>query len=85
LWRVTLPQAIRIVLPSVGNTVAGLLLTTPFVFLVGLEDMMAKAGQIMNRTADWSVFMFVTIIYTTLGLMLVGLNSWLERRFRPLV
>ncbi len=83
-WRVTLPQAIRIILPAIGNTVAGLLLTTPFVFLVGLEDMMAKAGQIMNRSADWSVYMLVTLIYTTLGLLLVWLNSWLERRFRPL-
>jgi polar amino acid transport system permease protein len=83
-WRVTLPQAIRIILPSVGNTIAGLLLTTPFVFLVGLEDMMAKAVQVMNRTADWSVFVLVTLIYTVLGLILVGVNAWLEHRFKPL-
>lgn len=31
-WRVTLPQAIRVILPAIGNTIAGLLLTTPFVF-----------------------------------------------------
>ncbi len=81
-WRVTFPQAIRMILPAIGNTVAGLLLTTPFVFLVGLEDLMAKAGQIMNRTADWSVFLFVTIIYTSLGLFLVAGNSWLEHRLK---
>ena len=83
-WRVTLPQAIRIILPAIGNTVAGILLTTPFVFLVGLEDMMAKATQVMTGTADWSVFVLVTLIYTTLGLILVGGNTWLERRFKPL-
>lgn len=83
-WRITLPQAVRIILPAVGNVIASMLLTTPFVFLVGLEDMMAKAGQIMNRHADWSVYMFVTIIYTILGLILVGANSWVERRFKPL-
>lgn len=82
--RVTLPLAARIVLPAIGNTLAGLLLTTSFVFLVGLEDMAAKANQIMNRTNDWSVYLFVTLIYVGLGLVLLAGNNWVERRFRPL-
>jgi polar amino acid transport system permease protein len=82
--RVVLPLAVRIVLPAVGNTLAGLLLTTSFVFVVGLEDMSAKATQIMNRTNDWSVFFFITLIYVALGLLLLAGNNWLERRYRPL-
>jgi len=82
--RVTLPLGIRVMLPTVGNTLAGILLTTSFVFLVGLEDMQAKATQIMNRTSDWTVFLFITLIYVILGLMLLAANNWLERRYRPL-
>lgn len=82
--RVTLPLGIRIMLPTIGNTLAGILLTTSFVFLVGLEDMQAKATQIMNRTHDWSVFLFITLIYVLLGLLLLAGTNWLERRFRPL-
>lgn len=82
--RVTFPVALRVILPAVGNIIASLLLTTPFVFFVGLEDMMARATQIMNRTADFSVFLFVTIIYVGLGLLLFVGNSWLERRFKPI-
>lgn len=84
-FRITLPLAIRVILPAIGNTLAGLLLTTPFIFLVGLEDMTAKANQIMNRTADWSVFMLITLIYIAMGLILVAGNNWLERRYRPLI
>jgi polar amino acid transport system permease protein len=83
-WRVTLPLGIRVMLPAVGNTLAGILLTTSFVFLVGLEDMQAKATQIMNRTGDWTVFLFITLIYIFLGLLLLAGNNLLERRFRPL-
>jgi polar amino acid transport system permease protein len=82
--RVTLPVALRVILPAIGNIIASLLLTTPFVFFVGLEDMMARATQIMNRTADFSVFLFVTIIYVALGLLLFAGNSWHERRFKPI-
>lgn len=83
-FRVTLPLAVRVVLPAVGNTLAGLLLTTSFVFVVGLEDMAAKASQIMNRTGDWTVFLFITLIYVALGLLLVAGNNRMERRYRPL-
>lgn len=83
-FRVVLPLATRIILPSVGNTLTSLLLTTSFVFLVGLEDMAAKATQIMNRTNDYSVFLFITLIYVALGLLLLAGNNWLERRYHPL-
>ena len=82
--RVTLPLGLRIMLPALGNTLAGVLLTTSFVFLVGLEDMQAKATQIMNRTNDWTVFLFITLIYVVLGLLLLAGNNRLERRYRPL-
>jgi polar amino acid transport system permease protein len=82
--RVTLPLGVRVMLPAIGNTLAGILLTTSFVFLVGLEDMQAKATQIMNRTNDWTVFLFITLIYVVLGLLLLAANNWLERRYRPL-
>lgn len=83
-FRVVLPLTVRIVLPAVGNTLTGLLLTTSFVFLVGLEDMSAKATQIMNRTNDYSVFLFITLIYVAVGLLLLAASNWLERRYRPL-
>src|SRR5262249_2999019 len=83
-FRITLPLAVRVVLPAVGNTLAGLLLTTSFVFVVGLEDMAAQAKQIMNRTGDWTVFLFITLIYVAMGLLLVAGNNRMERRYRPL-
>jgi glutamine transport system permease protein len=80
--RVVFPQAIRVILPAIGNIVVGLLMTTPFVYLVGIEDMMARANQILSFTGDISVYLFVTLIYVFLGLLLLWVNTWLEKRIR---
>lgn len=80
--RVVFPQAIRVILPAVGNTITSLLLTTPFVFLVGMADMMAKTNWVFNFHSDFSVYALATLIYATLAMILVAGNTLLERRLR---
>jgi glutamine transport system permease protein len=80
--RVIFPQAIRIVLPAIGNTVTGMLLATSFIFLVGLEDMMARANLILWKTGDFSIYLLVTVIYVSIGLVLVLATKYMERRLR---
>ncbi len=80
--RVVLPQAIRIVLPAIGNTVTGMLLATSFIFLVGLNDMMARANLILWQTGDFSIYVLVTLIYVSIGLVLVVGTKYMEARFK---
>jgi polar amino acid transport system permease protein len=80
--RVVFPQAIKIVLPAIGNTITGMLLATSFIFLVGLLDMMARANLILWQTGDFSVYILVTLIYVSIGLMLVGGTKYMEARLR---
>lgn len=80
--RVVLPLAIRVILPALGNSLTSLLLLTPFVFLAGLEDMMARTNQLLNRTGDFSVYLLATLIYVSLALILAWGNSLLERRLK---
>jgi polar amino acid transport system permease protein len=80
--RVVFPQAIKIVLPAIGNTITGMLLATSFIFLVGLLDMMARANLILWQTGDFSVYILVTLIYVSIGLMLVGGTKYMEARLK---
>jgi His/Glu/Gln/Arg/opine family amino acid ABC transporter permease subunit len=80
--RVIFPQAIRVVLPALVNSLTALLLLTPFVFLAGLQDMMARANQILNRTGDFSVYLLATLVYVLVALALVGAHHFIERRLR---
>jgi polar amino acid transport system permease protein len=78
--RVVFPQAIKIVLPAIGNTITGMLLATSFIFLVGLKDVMARANLILWQTGDFSVYIMVTLIYVSIGLALVGGTKYMEAR-----
>lgn len=80
--RVVLPQAIKIVLPAIGNTMTGILLATSFIFLVGLQDMMARANLILWQTGDFSIYMLVTIIYVAIGLVFVWGTKYMEARLK---
>ena len=80
--RVVGPIALRLIVPSFGNIVMQILLITPFVYLVGLQEMMAKGNLIQMRTADFSVFALIILVYIVLGLAVSAASAWIERRIR---
>ena len=82
LRRVIAPQALRIILPAVGNATIVIVLATPFVYLVGLQDLMGQANRIQLTYDDFSPFLMVSLIYIVLGILLAAGNGWLERRLR---
>jgi polar amino acid transport system permease protein len=80
--RVIAPVALRVILPALGSLMIMTLLSTPFVFLLGLQDLMARAGLIQGRTSDFTVYLEIICIYAALGLLLTAGTHWLERRLR---
>lgn len=82
LRRVDIPMSFRVIVPALGNILMQILLTTPFVYLVGLQEMMAKGALIQMRTADFSVYLLIILIYIGLGLMISGAAAWVEHRVR---
>ena len=83
IWtRVVLPQAVRIIQPSVGTILVALLLATSFAYLVGVVDLMAQTENVQALTTDFSVYLLATVLYGTMALLLTFGNSLLERRLR---
>ena len=80
--RVDIPVAFRIVMPAIGNIVVSILLTTPFIYLVGMGDLMMRANELMRMTLNWSVYGYITIIYIIIGLILSWFNYKLEKKMR---
>jgi len=50
--------------------------------LVGLMDMMARANLILWQTGDFSIYILVTLIYVSIGLVLVGGTKYMEARLK---
>lgn len=80
LRRVILPQSLKVLVPVTANTLLFILLTTPFVFLVGIQDMMMQANKIQRETGDFTVFLQITLIYVLISLSIHFVARFLERR-----
>lgn len=81
--RIVLPQALRRVLPPITNESITLLKNTSLVSVIALSDLLRSGMEIMTWKANtFSPFAGVALIYLSLTLPLVGLNAYLERKYR---
>lgn len=81
MWRVILPQAVLIMLPSWGNLLIELLKGTALVALIAVTDLMFQVKQI-NGTTFMSAEAFGTaliIYYVIARFMITPFMRWLER------
>jgi arginine/ornithine transport system permease protein len=82
LRRITLPQMVRHAIPGFTNNWLVMIKATALVSIIGLDDMMQRAGLAAAATREPLTF-YVTaaLIYlsiTTVSIMLLG---WVERRY----
>jgi polar amino acid transport system permease protein len=82
IWKVTFPQAFRLMIPPLGNSVNGLLKATSITSVISMEELLRRSQMIMQEKFEvLEVFAAAAIFYlvmtTTWGLV----QTWLERRF----
>lgn len=81
--RIVLPQAIRRVLPPIGNEAITLLKNTALVSVIAIPDLLRAGTDVMTWQANtFSPFAGVALIYLAMTLPLVFLVSRLEARWR---
>jgi polar amino acid transport system permease protein len=85
LWKVTLPQAIRITLPAFGNSVNGLLKATSITSVISMEELMRRGEMLMQVKFDvLEVFAAAGVYYLLLTTLWDVVQRWLEARYgRP--
>ena len=78
---IILPQAIRVVLPSLGNEFITLVKDSSLASTVGVMELSKQASFIKSRTFDaLTVYCAVAIIYLTITSLLSLLFIYLEKR-----
>lgn len=81
-FRIMLPQMIRHALPGFGNNWLVLLKTTALVSIIGLDDLVRKAGLAAGATRQPFTFYlavaFGFLVFTTVSVLLL---RWAERRY----
>lgn len=83
MTKIIIPQAIRNILPALGNEMITLLKDTSLVNVVGVRDLTKTAINIQGVTYQaFMPFVGIAIIYLILVMILTKLLGMLERRLR---
>ncbi|MCS0497734.1 amino acid ABC transporter permease [Ancylobacter sp. MQZ15Z-1] len=82
-WLVLVPQALRLIVPSLTSEVMGIYKNTSVALTIGLLELTAEARQISEETFQtFAAFGAATIIYLMLALAAYQLMSWIDERAR---
>ncbi len=81
LRRIILPQALRIVIPPIGNDTISMLKFTSLVSVLALPDLLYSAQMIYSRTYETiPLLVVVTLWYLLLATLLTMLEHYVEHR-----
>lgn len=82
LRHIVIPQAMKVIIPPVGNNVISMLKTTSLVIVIGVGDLLYNAQQIYARNLEQIPLLIVASIwYILLTTILTYFQGRLERRF----
>ena len=83
MWKIISPQAIKNILPALGNEMITLLKDTSLVSVIALRDVTKQAQNIVNKTYQAFVpYISLAVIYLVIVIIMTKLLSLLERRLR---
>lgn len=83
MMRVIMPQAVKNILPAIGNEMIALLKETSVAGYVAVQDLTRAANLIRNNTYDaFNPLMVTAIVYLGLVVILTQLLGIFERRLR---
>lgn len=81
--KIILPQAIRYILPAIGNEMIALLKETSVAGYIGIRDMTKAGDLIRNITYDpFNPLILVALVYLTLVVLLTQLLNLVERKLK---
>ncbi len=83
MWLIVFPQALKNILPAIGNEMIALLKETSVAGYVAVMDLTKAGNQIKNTTYDQiNPILLVALVYLALVMLLTKLLSVMERRLR---
>ena len=78
---IVLPQAVRVILPPLGNEFVTLLKDSSLVSVLAVSDLTRRGREYVSRTfLSFDTFTMVAMVYLILTLFFTRFFSYLERR-----
>ena len=83
MWFVILPQAIRRILPALGNQLVYMLKMSSLVSVIGMQELTRKANElVVTEYRPLEIYTVLVLEYLVLILLVSAGVRWLERRLQ---
>ncbi|MCA0386495.1 MAG: amino acid ABC transporter permease [Firmicutes bacterium] len=83
MWYILLPQAMRVALPTLGNTFIGVIQGTSLTFMLGLNDLMGLAKmRAASNYRFFEVYLAVGLMYWLITILLSKLNDRMAQKLK---
>lgn len=83
LRMVVLPQALRVIIPPLGNQYLGLSKNSSLAYAIGYADLFAVSYTVMNQSGQTITgFTLLMMFYLALSLFISAVMNWLNSRFQ---
>jgi polar amino acid transport system permease protein len=82
VWKVTFPQAFRLMIPPLGNSINGLLKATSICSVISMEELLRRSQMVMQEKFEvLEVFAAAALFYLILTTSWGFVQAVLEKRF----
>lgn len=82
MWRIVLPQAMKVIIPPTGNETIGMLKTTSLVSVISVPDILYSSQIIYARNFETIPLLIVASLWYLLATTVLSIGQYyLERRF----
>jgi len=81
LWRITLPQAMRFIVPPTGNETINLLKTTSLVTFIAVNDLLYSAQAIYARTFETIPLLMVVMFWYLFVVTILSIGQYFIERY----
>ena len=82
-YHITLPQAVRIILPALGNQFVYMLKMSSLVSIIGLNELTRKANElVVSQYRPLEIYTFLVLEYLVLILVVSFLVRRLEKKLK---
>ncbi|WP_047980420.1 amino acid ABC transporter permease [Ornithinibacillus contaminans] len=82
MWKIILPQAIRIAIPPLANVFLSVMLSTSLAAIITVPELFQKAQIVAGRTFDgMTMYILVMLIYWPIGIAISFLQDRLEKKY----
>lgn len=79
--RIVLPQAMKVIIPPLGNEAITLVKDTALCFVVALPEILKNASTIVSREVDVTAYFIAAAVYLLMTFVIIQIFRAIEKRF----